>query len=113
MKIVGKRFWTWMSVWVLSFFIRGEMASAHQDRPHESVATSDQNKTTSKTHKVPTADFTRHKSGSGSSGTNLKTDWVKGSSQARKTEYIKKEGSKKSKTHIAKTAKLSTHTRPQ
>ena len=33
MKIVGRRFWTWMSVWALSFLVKGDMFAAHQEKP--------------------------------------------------------------------------------
>jgi hypothetical protein len=49
MKIVGRRFLTWMSVWALSFLVKGELAAAPQDRPTESVTSG----TPNTGHKVP------------------------------------------------------------
>ncbi len=59
MKIIGKRFWTWMGVWMIGLFVRGEVAGAREDRP-------DQQETTTpapqhKSHKVPTPLYSKHK----------------------------------------------------
>ncbi len=29
MKIIGKRFWTWMGVWVFGLFVKGEVVAAY------------------------------------------------------------------------------------
>jgi hypothetical protein len=49
MNIVGRRFLTWVSVWVFSFFVRGELSAAPQERPKESVTDG----TSNTNHKVP------------------------------------------------------------
>ena len=49
MKIVGRRFWTWMSVWVFSLFWKGETSARLQEKadPQQSI------ESTHKEHKVP------------------------------------------------------------
>lgn len=73
MRIVGKRFWTWMSVWVLSFFIKGELIAEHQEQSttQEATSTSHQHKghkvgmdiKKGSQHKMPSPMYTRHKLG--------------------------------------------------
>ncbi len=120
MKILGKRFWTWMSVWAISFFVRGEMAGARPNpsSPQEATSTTNQNKTANKvTHKIPTPEFTRHKEGSGKAGLDIK----KGSEHGRvkegplgyKLQNPKKESSKTIKMNTVKTSKWSTHSKPK
>ncbi len=58
MKIAGKRFWTWISVAVLSLFVKGEMNAGLQDRPtHQEAAT-----TARAGHKTPLGLQTHSKS---------------------------------------------------
>lgn len=71
MRIVGKRFWTWMSVWVLSFFVKGELVAEHQEpsTTQEVTSTANQHKShkvgsdfkKGSQHKVPSPMYTRHK----------------------------------------------------
>jgi len=65
MRVVGQRFWTWMSVWVLSFFVKGELtaspsgeldnheASSTQGGQQTKTLTPDLKRNSSKQHKVP------------------------------------------------------------
>ena len=40
MKIAGKKFWAWMSLWVFSFFLKGELgASPRPDSPEKNGMT--------------------------------------------------------------------------
>jgi len=50
MKVVGRRFWTWMGVWVLSFFVKGDLLASPQEKPTTGQVTEG---TTTNTHKVP------------------------------------------------------------
>lgn len=71
MRIVGKRFWTWMSVWVLSFFVKGELVAEHPEQltTQESTSTTHQHKShkagldikKGSQHKMPSPMYTRHK----------------------------------------------------
>ena len=49
MKIVGRRFWTWMSVWALAFFAKGDLTAGPQEKGTAQVT----NGTSSTKHKVP------------------------------------------------------------
>jgi hypothetical protein len=76
MRIVGKRFWTWMSVWALSLFVRGEMVAG----PREQATTQESSSTTNSGHKVSTgANFIKkseHKIRSKGSAKGVSTDVV-------------------------------------
>ena len=48
MRVVGKKFWTWMSLWMFSFFIKGELNAG---QPQES--TTQDPTTTTQNHNVP------------------------------------------------------------
>jgi hypothetical protein len=49
MKIVGRRFWTWMSVWALTFFVKGDLTAGPQERGAGQVTDG----TSNTKHKVP------------------------------------------------------------
>jgi hypothetical protein len=48
MRVVGRKFWTWMSLWMFSFFIKGELDAG---QPQESQAQDPS--TTTQQHHVP------------------------------------------------------------
>jgi hypothetical protein len=50
MKVVGRRFWIWMSVWALSFFVKGDLLSSPQEKPAGQVTEG----TSNSKHNVPT-----------------------------------------------------------
>ncbi len=49
MKIVGRRFWTWMSLWALAFFVKGDLTAGPQEKGTGQVTDG----TSNTRHKVP------------------------------------------------------------
>ena len=64
MNVVGRRFWTWMGVWALSFFVKGDLLSSPQEKPASQVTEG----TSNTRHKVP-----RLKTATGKVSPGLKT----------------------------------------
>lgn len=113
MKILGKRFWTWMSVWAISFFVRGELATAHPADANPQEATSSSG--VHAHHKIPAAEYSKHKVESGKMNPHfnkqsLESKGKRGSSNL-KSDHIKKEGTKTFKVNTDKTSKWHTRTK--
>lgn len=49
MKVAGKRFWVWAGVWLLAFFVKGDLVAARQEKPNGQVTDG----TSNTKHNVP------------------------------------------------------------
>lgn len=90
MKIVGRRFWTWMSVWALTFFVKGDLTAGPQEKATGQVTDG----TSNTKHKVPLlkTQSSLKTSGAGKWSPALKTQYSK-ISPADKTSPESKTGS--------------------
>ena len=114
MRVAGKRFWTWMSVWMVSFFFKGELSAS----PRQDPKTQDPTTTSSHKHKVPSGPHAQYVKKEGSLKTSsgpsmftpkkegsLKTDYTRHKTRSGGGDDMPTESLKTVKTHGHKAPK--------